>query len=365
MSQLKTKYIEDNAVNDLKMRLRNNLALRGRNAADTADVEILKVTSSDIIQLLRTMSMNSSRIVDLLDPVAAQDAATKGYVDSVVAGVTDPKDAARVATVNALPAVTYDNGSGGVGATLTADANGALPVIDGVTLVVGNRVLVKNQANALENGVYDVTQLGDGSTPFILTRSTDVDGHSPEGLVSQGMLIPVAEGAVNGSLGFILTTVDPITLGTTDLGFTQFGEVIQAGSGLTKTGQTLIIDNGNGLGFNGNQLVVLVDDASLVDGTTKIKSGNVVGRIGQKETFTLTATDISNGYVDLAKVAGRNTVILQPEGGPKQNEAIDFTISYLGGAGGKSRITFVGDLANPAILSENDKVHVTYQTLDY
>lgn len=363
MSKIKTGFIEDNAVNDLKIRLRNNLALRARNAGDTADIEILKITTADIIQILRQVDMNASRISNMADPTAAQDATTKAYVDSLVAGVTDPKDAARVATTAALPASTYDNGAAGVGATLTADVNGALPSIDGVTLAVGQRILVKDQAAGLENGVYDVTQLGDGSNPWILTRSDDFDGSSPDGLVSQGALVPVAEGAVNGSLGYILTTVDPITIGTTSLQFTQFGEVIQAGQGLTKTGQTLSVDNGDGLGFNGNQLVVLVDDADFIDGTTKIVSGKVVGRRSFRQQFTLSGTDISNGYVDLSRIAGRDTIILQPDGGPKQEEALDFTVNYTGGTGGKTRVSFIGDLST--VLQTGDKVYIKYDTLDY
>jgi hypothetical protein len=77
--------------------------------------------------------------------------------------------AARLATTAALTA-TYNNGVGGVGATLTASANGAL-TLDTVAVAVGNVVLVRNQANAFENGVYTVTATGDGSNPFVLTRS--------------------------------------------------------------------------------------------------------------------------------------------------------------------------------------------------
>lgn len=66
----------------------------------------------------------------------------------------DWKESVRAATTAALPAVTYANGTGGVGATLTADANGALPAQDGVTLVVNDRLLVKDQAAQLQNGIY-------------------------------------------------------------------------------------------------------------------------------------------------------------------------------------------------------------------
>lgn len=377
MSQIKTKFIEDNAVNDLKIRLRNNLPLRIRNAADSADVSVFRLSNTDIFETLREMSMTNNKITNLLDPTASQDAATKNYVDQAVAGLSDPKESVRVATTGALPAATYANGASGVGATLTADANGALPSQDGVGLSVGDRLLVKNQADALQNGIYVVTQLGDAGTPWILTRSEDANLGSaddneaePEDdsqLVSQGMFVLVSEGTQNVRLGYILTTPDDITLGTTALSFTQFGEVIIAGQGITKTGQTVSVDNGVGLGFDGNQLVVLVDD-DLVDGTTKILGGGeVASRRSFKENLTLSATDISNGYVDLAKVASRDSIVLQPSGGPKQNETLDFTVSYLGGASSKSRVTFAGDLASGgnAALAEGDVLYFTYDSLDY
>ena len=371
MSKLITKFIEDNAVNDVKLRLQNNGALRARNAAGTADVEILKVDASNILQILREMSMGGSKIVNLADPTAGTDAANKQYVDSVVAGLSDPKDAVRLATASALPASTYDNGVSGVGATITADANGALPAQDGVSIAVGDRLLVKDQASSLENGIYVVTDLGSAGTPWILTRADDADNSGSDATkVTRGMYVPVAEGSVNGSLGFILTSSssggDPkgnLVLGTDALVFAQMGEVIQAGAGLTKTGQTISVDVGDGLGFNGNQLIVVADDASLVTGTTKMVGGVLTTRRTFEESFTLAALDITNGYIDLSKVASDQSIIFQPRFGIKQKDTIDFTVSYLGGAGGKTRITFIGDLAS--ILEAGDIIDIAFQSLDF
>lgn len=368
MSRIKTKWIEDNAVNDAKLRLRNNLALRARNAGDTADIDILKINNSDILEILREMSMSNNKITDLLDPTADQDAATKKYVDSVVSGLTDPKDAVKVATTGALAASTYDNGVSGVGATLTGDANGALPSIDGIGLSLNDRIVVKDQVAALENGIYVVTQLGDAGTPFILTRSEDANigsADKAEGgdVVSQGMFCLASQGTTNGGLGFILTTPDDITLGTTALGFAQFGETVVAGQGITKTGSTISIDAGDGLGFSGNSLVVLVDD-DLVDGTTKVLvGGEIAGRRRFEEPKTITGTDITNGYIDLAKVASRDSVLMFPRFGLKQKETVDFTVSYTGGAGGKTRVTFAGDLGS--IIEAGDILDMNYESLDY
>jgi len=369
MSRLLGKFVQDSTITDLQMRLRNNLALRARNAGDTADVEILKVSPTDILEILREMSMGSNKITELADGTAITDAVNLGQVQALVNGLTDPKDAARVATVSALAAVTYVNGVLGTGATLTADSNGALPSIDGVALSVADSILVKNQANAIENGKYVVTQLGDAGNPFILTRSVDasigggdVTDEPVEEHVTQGMYIPVAEGTNNGALGFLMTTVDPISLGTSLLNFSQMGESVIAGQGLTKTGSTLAVDNGDGLGFSGNQLVVLVDN-DLVDGTTDIKVGAVVGRKRSEEDFTLNGTDITNNYIDLAKVASRDSVLLFPRFGIKQKLVVDYTVSYTGGAGGKTRVTFAGDLQS--IVESGDVLDLNFETLDY
>jgi hypothetical protein len=165
--------------------------------------------------------------------------ATKGYVDAVAAGL-DPKEAARLATAAALPACTYANGTSGVGATLTADAFGALSV-DGQPVAVGNRILVKNQAAALQNGVYVVTVAGAADANYVLTRATDFDG-APAQEVDGGEYIFVKDGDTNADCGFVLSLPNiTATIGVTALVFTQFSAAgtFTAGAGLTKTGTTL------------------------------------------------------------------------------------------------------------------------------
>ena len=369
MSRLLGKFVQDSTITDLQIRLRNNLALRARNAGNTADVEILKIGATDILEILGEMSMGSNKITNLADGTAPNDAVNLAQVQALVSGLTDPKDAVRAASVGALPSFTYDNGTLGTGATMTADANGALPSQDGVALSVGDRYLYKDATNAVHNGIYVITQLGDGSNPWIMTRSDDASigggdaTTQPESeQVTQGMYTPVAQGSVNGSLGFLLSTVDPISLGTSLLNFVQMGEVISAGQGLVKTGNVLSVDAGDGLGFSGNALVVLVDN-DLVNGTTDIKSGAVVARKDFEETFTLNGTDISNGYVDLSKVASNESVQLFPRFGIRQKDVVDFTVSYTGGTGGKSRITFAGDLAS--IIESGDILDINFRSLDY
>jgi hypothetical protein len=123
---------------------------------------------------------------------------------------------ARLATDNALPACTYANGSSGVGATLTATGNAALGSISRVTTVLGDRILVRNQASGFQNGVYDITQLGDGSHPFILTRSTQCDQAAE---YAHGVWVFISEGTFSGAV-IVCPANSSVTMGTTVLNFT-------------------------------------------------------------------------------------------------------------------------------------------------
>ena len=166
------------------------------------------------------INVNNSRISNITDPTQAQDAATKAYVDAVKQAL-DIKESVRVATTAAITISTALN----VGDT-----------IDGVTLADGDRVLVKDQSDASENGIYIA-----GSSPV---RSADANTSAE---VTSGMFCFVEEGTTNGDNGFVLTTNDPITLDTTNLTFAQFsgaGQII-AGDALSKSGNTLNVNDDN------------------------------------------------------------------------------------------------------------------------
>jgi hypothetical protein len=178
-------------------------------------------------------------------PSSANDLVNKSYVDSIAAGLTFHA-ACNLATITALPTVTYSNGSSGVGATLTASANGALSV-DSVTPSVGNRVLAKDQVSALQNGVYTVTTVGDGSTPFLLTRATDMNtSGSGYNQINAGNYFLITAGTVNTNTSWVQTTALPITVGTTSLVFSQFSSgatAYSAGTGLSLLSNQFSITN--------------------------------------------------------------------------------------------------------------------------
>lgn len=206
-------------------------------ANDTITLAGLTISSATGID------MGGFGITNLATPSAATDAASKSYVDSVATGL-DLKASVRVATAAALPAVTP--AGTGVGHTLTADANGALTV-DGVAVAVGNRVLVKDQVAADDNGIYVVTATGDGSNPFILTRATDADQNAE---VTAGMFTFVAEGTANADTGWVLVTNDAIVVDTTALTFSQFSSAtaLTYDAGLVKTGASVNVELDTGAG---------------------------------------------------------------------------------------------------------------------
>lgn len=190
----------------------------------------------------------------------------------------DPKASVRAVTTGALPACTYNNGTNGVGATLTANANGALPAQDTVNLVATNRLGVKNQAATLQNGIYTVTSVGGAGAPWVLTRATDADEDAD---VTSLMTFGVEEGSTpNVGAFYELTTANPITVGVTGLSFSVCaGRTATAtNGGAGNAGRFLALD-GNGkaagvvledLGSTGNgkglSLLGLEDAGGLYDG---------------------------------------------------------------------------------------------------
>jgi len=159
------------------------------------------------------VALGSQKITGLAAGVADTDAANKGQVDAAQAGL-DAKDACRVATT----------------ANITLSGEQA---IDGVTTTT-DRVLVKNQSTANQNGIYV-------SASGAWARSTDADANAE---VTSGLYTFITEGTANGSTGFVLTTDDPITVGTTGLTFSQFSGLAQlvGGTGITKIGNTINVD---------------------------------------------------------------------------------------------------------------------------
>ena len=202
----------------------NVLAVTGKASVDNVDIDQNTISISDTTNsgnLLLTPNTNGVVKVPAgykdRTQFDANTLVTKEYADSIKQSL-DVKQSVRAATTaNITIATALNNGD----------------TIDGVTLATGDRVLVKDQSTGSENGIYVV-----GATP---ARSDDADTSAD---VTAGMFVFVTEGTANGDNGFILTTNDTITLGTTSLSFTQFSGAgqITAGDGLTKSGNTISVN---------------------------------------------------------------------------------------------------------------------------
>jgi len=219
-------------------------------------------------------------------PTSSNDIVNKSYADSLATGINFHA-ACNYATTAALAANTYNNGTGGVGATLTANANGTL-TIDGYTFVVGDvgkRILVKDESAGANNGAYTLTQAGTASLPYILTRATDFDtAGSGVDQIDQGDFFLVISGTDNANTSWVQQTPLPITVGTTALVFIEFAAVqtYTAGTGLSLITNQFSITNIGTAGTYGSatQTPVLTTNAQgQVTGVTNTTITPAVGSI--------------------------------------------------------------------------------------
>tara|TARA_Y200000002_G_scaffold98604_2_gene79975 strand:- start:651 stop:2360 length:1710 start_codon:yes stop_codon:yes gene_type:complete len=264
-----------------------------------------------------------------------QSLANKAYVDQVAQGL-DTKPSTRVATTANLSA-TYNNGTAGVGATLTNSGSQAAIAIDGVTLSASDRVLVKDQTTAAQNGIYVVTTIGSGSANWVLTRATPEDQPAE---LSGGAFVFVEEGTANGDNGYVFTHTGNPTFGTTALDVAQFsgaGQVV-AGAALSKTGNTLNteVDDSSievnsdalrvkALGITNSMLAGSIDgakienfifaDESSTQGTVEIGNpmefitGEGINTVASGNTLRIEGELASTSNIGVAKFASDNFTV--------------------------------------------------------
>ena len=183
--------------------------------------------------------------VSSLHNTLASAKAIKTYVDTIASAGIHYHDPVRVEAITNLNA-TYNNGTSGVGATLTNNGTLTAIIIDGITLSTNDRVLVYNQTNAVHNGIYTVTTVGDGATAWVLTRATDADsyGVSDPDALGEGDAFFVGEGNTGAGELYVMNTEGTITFGTTNINFSQISTLpaFTGGDGIDITGTIFSVD---------------------------------------------------------------------------------------------------------------------------
>lgn len=212
-------------------------------------------------------------------PVVGTDGTNKTYVDMIAAGF-EFKNACLVGTTAALTA-TYANGAAGVGATLTNAGAMAAFSVDGVSPVVNSRVLVKNQASALQNGIYTLTTVGSGASNWVLTRATDYDEPAE---IHAGDIVPVEQGTLNATTLW-LQTATVVTIGVDSINFSQF-----FGGGIN----TISTDSGT---------------VTASGGTISAVGGGNITTTGAGSTLTIKVSGTTNHNVQVGNASGTLTSV--------------------------------------------------------
>ena len=237
-----------------------------------------------------SVAFSNQKITGLLDPTAAQDAATKNYVDNSRLGI-DFKDSVRAATTANIPNIS-----------------GAAPsTLDGVTLATQDRILVKSQTTTSQNGIYRVSILGSG-LDGTWVRTTDADG-LPSGELSSGAFVYVEEGTVNAQNQYVITTAGTITVGTTGITWGLFSGAgkITVGNGLTKTANNIDVTLGASSGLETTSGLALTA-TGVTAGTYRSVTVDAKGRITAGTTPTTISgygiTDAQTSDATLTALAG-------------------------------------------------------------
>ena len=273
--------------------------------------------------------------------------ANKMYVDQVAQGL-DTKPSCKIATTANLSA-TYNNGTAGVGATLTNSGTQGTLTLDSTAANLNDRVLVKDQTDATQNGIYTVTNVGGASTNWVLTRATPEDQPAE---LSGGAFVFVEEGVLNANNGYTFTHTGAPTFGTTNLDVSQFSGAgqITAGAALSKDGNQLDVEVDNSsievstdalrvkaLGVTNAMLGGSIQTSKLANPfITLTDETSTTGRVYLEENLEFLAGEGINTIVD------NNTIKVEGEDATTSNKGVaKFTSDNFAVTSGEVEITTV------------------------
>lgn len=310
------------------------------------------------------------------DPTLALQAATKQYVDTLAAEGVSYHAPVKYEAVSALTA-TYNNGTAGVGATLTNAGTQTAFTPDGVVAQVGDRILIYNQANAVQNGIYTVTTVGSGSTNWVLTRATDANSYGVKNpnKLGAGDAFFVQSGNTGAGETYVMNTTGTITFGTTAINFVQVSaaQIYSAGTGLTLNGTEFSLTSpvATTLGGTGLTTFGAANRALYSSGTTTLTAGTLPTAAGGTGQTSYTDGQIligrtSDGTLLKGTIAASTGISVTNGAGSITitNTAPDQTVTLTGG--GTTTITgsypnfnitsndqYTGDVVGPASATDN------------
>jgi hypothetical protein len=331
----------------------------GTNIVSFTEINTTNLTANTVTLTAGTISTNAANSTDIVN---------KQYVDGLVAAGIHFHAPVLVESPTALIA-TYNQPGGagnGVGATLTNSGSNVALVIDGVTLSNTARVLVYTQSNAVQNGVYTVTDAGAPDAPgpgaaWVLTRATDADTYvidSPNGL-SEGSTFFVQSGNTGAGETYTCNTTGTITFGTTNITFAQISsaQIYSAGTGLSLTNTTFSISN---------TAVTAAQYGN--DGAVGQFTVNAQGQLTNAANVSINASSITvgtlaNGRTTAASANGASTIVLRDSNGDFTANTITATTSNATTFNGTTG-SFTNVSGNGIALTAINASNISSGTLD-